>query len=252
MPHDPTPDIIVGALDLFDLLPAELARVLSTDELTGSFVGDAGGIAWQNNRAFVCFKPPGSQRNMLQELVLSPSARLVPIGTTPGYFKDGGCAICFGPGGEVWVLNTCSPDPTTGSIARPVLWRTGIFCGADWAQGSDGATGRAGSARPARRGRGRHTGTAEYARGGAQREDRRPRQATQEYGDRRRRAMTYTATRRAAIRKEPRLLAAYDAWVWPGQCLEGRRVPGGWIEAMRDGEIVGYIRARAVRIVSTR
>lgn len=124
-------DIIVGdPIDLFDLLPAELARVLGTDELTGSFVGDAGGIAWQNNRAFVCFKPPGQQRNVLQELVVSPSARLIPIGETPGYFKDGGCAICFGPNGEVWVLNTCSPDPKTGSIARPVLWRTGVFVGA--------------------------------------------------------------------------------------------------------------------------
>lgn len=132
MPHDPTEDLGTGEIsDLFDLLPAELAeRVLGVDELTGSFVGDAGGIAWQNNRAFVCFKPPGQQRNMLYELVVSPSARLVPIGETPGYFKDGGCAICFGPSGEVWVLNTCSPDPKTGSVARPVLWRTGIFVGA--------------------------------------------------------------------------------------------------------------------------
>src|SRR5688572_26597633 len=128
MPHDVTPETS-AALDLFDLLPAEIARTLSTDELTGSFVGDAGGIAWQNGRCFVCFKPPGQQRNMLQELILAPSVRLVPIGLTPGYFKDGGCAIAFGPGGEVWVLNTCSPDPATGSVARPVLWRSGVFVG---------------------------------------------------------------------------------------------------------------------------
>lgn len=148
MPHDPTEDGDGRALDLFDLLPAELAeRVLGTDELTGSFVGDAGGIAWQNNRAFVCFKPPGQQRNLLQELFLSPSARLVPIGETPGYFKDGGCAICFGPGGEVWVLNTCSPDPKTGSIARPVFWRTGVFVGA--LVGTPGPRGLQGVAGPA-------------------------------------------------------------------------------------------------------
>jgi hypothetical protein len=128
MPHDVTPEVS-ATLDLFDLLPADLARTLSADELTGSFVGDAGGIAWQNGRCFVCFKPPGQQRNMLQELILAPSVRLVPIGLTPGYFKDGGVAICFGPGGEVWVLNTCSPDPATGSVARPVLWRTGVFVG---------------------------------------------------------------------------------------------------------------------------
>jgi hypothetical protein len=128
MPHDVTPEA-VATLDLFDLLPAEIARTLSTDELTASFVGDAGGIAWQNGRTFVCFKPPGQQRNMLQELILVPSVRLVPIGLTPGYFKDGGCAIAFGPGGEVWVLNTCSPDPATGSVARPVLWRSGVFVG---------------------------------------------------------------------------------------------------------------------------
>jgi hypothetical protein len=137
-------------LDLFDLLPAEIARTLSTDELTGSFVGDAGGIAWQNGRCFVCFKPPGQQRNLLQELILAPSVRLVPIGLTPGYFKDGGCAIAFGPGGEVWVLNTCSPDPATGSVARPVLWRSGVFVGAlIGTPGPRGLTGAPGPIGPA-------------------------------------------------------------------------------------------------------
>lgn len=158
MPHDPTTpdDLIVGAgqaSDLFELLPAELAeRVLGTDELTGSFVGDAGGIAWQNNRAFVCFKPPGQQRNMLYELFDLPTRRIEPIGETPGYFKDGGVAICFGPGGEVWVLNTCSPDPKTGSVARPVRWRTGVFVGAlvgtPGPRGFQGIQGPAGPAGP--------------------------------------------------------------------------------------------------------
>lgn len=144
-------------LDLFELLPEELARAviatLATDELTGSFVGDAGGIAHQNGRAFVCFKPPGQQRNMLYELIVSPSVRLVPIGLTPGaYYKDGGVAITFGPGGEVWVLNTCSPDPATGSVARPVLWRTGIFVGAlvgtPGPQGPVGPRGATGASGP--------------------------------------------------------------------------------------------------------
>jgi hypothetical protein len=147
-------------LDLFELLPEELAQAviatLATDELTGSFVGDAGGIAWQNGRAFVCFKPPAQQRNMLWELIISPSVRLVPIGLTPGaYYKDGTCTVTFGPGGEVWILNTCSPDPATGSVARPVLWRTGIFvgertgpAGPQGPQGPKGATGATGATGP--------------------------------------------------------------------------------------------------------
>jgi hypothetical protein len=147
-------------LDLFELLPSALAEAaiatLATDELTGSFVGDAGGIAWQNGRAFVCFKPPAGQRNMLYELIISPSVRLVPIGLTPGaYYKDGTCTVTFGPGGEVWVLNTCSPDPATGSVARPVLWRTGVFVGAlvgtpgpQGPVGPRGATGATGATGP--------------------------------------------------------------------------------------------------------
>jgi hypothetical protein len=144
-------------LDLFELLPSALAQAviatLATDELTGSFVGDAGGIAHQNGRAFVCFKPPAQQRNMLYELIISPSVRLSPIGLTPGaYYKDGTCTVTFGPGGEVWVLNTCSPDPATGSVARPVLWRTGIFVGErtgpQGPQGPKGATGATGATGP--------------------------------------------------------------------------------------------------------
>jgi hypothetical protein len=80
----------------------------------------------------------------------SPTVRLLSIGLTPGaYYKDGTCAVTFGPGGEVWVLNTCSPDPATGSVARPVLWRTGIVVGERTGPtGPQGMRGLAGAASP--------------------------------------------------------------------------------------------------------
>ncbi len=119
------------ALDLFELLPEAQARpaTLTETELAGKFVAD-GAIAWQNGRGFVFFKPPGDQRNKLYEVLLAP-VRLVPIGYTPGpYFKSGACSLTFGPGGELWALDTCSPNPATGGDARPVLWQTGIMVGA--------------------------------------------------------------------------------------------------------------------------
>jgi collagen triple helix repeat protein len=119
-------------LDLFELLPEELAQAviatLAETELTGKFVGD-GAIASQNGRHFVMFKPPNAVRNVLYELLLAP-VRLIPIGVTPGaYYKDGACALAFGPGGELWAFNTCSPDPATGSAVRPIFWQTGVFVG---------------------------------------------------------------------------------------------------------------------------
>jgi hypothetical protein len=122
--------------DLGDLLPADLAEHamlgVPTEE-TGVFVGDTGAIVWQAGRAFVCFKPPGVRRNLLQELVLLPTPHLVAIGYTPApagvvYYIDGGVTMCFGTAGELWVFNACSPDPTTGSQCRAVFWPTGIFC----------------------------------------------------------------------------------------------------------------------------
>jgi hypothetical protein len=120
--------------DLFDLLPHELARAtlatLAADELTGSFVGDAGGLVWRNGRTMVAFKPPGQQRNILHELFFSPKVRLQAIGPVPGsYFKSGSVVLVLAQGGEVWMLDTASPDPKTGGDARPVLWRTSIFLG---------------------------------------------------------------------------------------------------------------------------
>jgi hypothetical protein len=124
------------SFDLGDLLPAELAEHITLGvpiEETGAFVGDAGAIAWQAGRCFVCFKPPGVARNLLSELVLTATPYLVAIGYTPApagktYYKDGGVSMCFGTAGELWVANTCSDDPATGAAARYVFWPTGIFC----------------------------------------------------------------------------------------------------------------------------
>jgi hypothetical protein len=101
---------------------------MSTFELTGKFVGD-GAIAARGGRIFVAFKMPGQQRNMLSEVHINGTfASLTPIGLTPGvYYKDGACSLAFDAlTGELLMLNTCSPNATTGGDARPVLWRTGI------------------------------------------------------------------------------------------------------------------------------
>jgi hypothetical protein len=101
---------------------------MTTHELTAAYVGDAK-IIQQNGRAFTAFKQPGAQRNTLFELNLSTWA-LTPIGLTPGtYYKDGGCDLTFDQTGQLLMLNTCSPDPSTGAAARVVLWETGIIVG---------------------------------------------------------------------------------------------------------------------------
>jgi hypothetical protein len=141
-------------LDLFELLPSALAQAviatLATDELAGSYVGDAGAVAWQNGRCFTCFKPPNSKVNILFELVFSPLKRLIAIGPMPGAGKDGGCALTIRHDtGEVVVLNASSANPDVGNQARQVLWETGIFVGAlvgtPGPQGPAGPKGAAGA-----------------------------------------------------------------------------------------------------------
>ncbi len=108
-----------------------------TREITASYVGD-GKLAIQNGRAFTAFKEPGEQRNTLFELNLSTFS-LSPIGMTPGaYYKDGGCDLDFDAGGQLIMLNTCSPDPSTGAAARVVIWSTGIYVGVAASSASDG------------------------------------------------------------------------------------------------------------------
>lgn len=81
----------------------------------------------------MCFKPAGNPRNILYEVNLT-TWTLVPIGTTPApagktYYKDGDPCLFFHPTtGELLVFNFCSPDPTTGAKAEPVIWQTNIFC----------------------------------------------------------------------------------------------------------------------------
>lgn len=133
------------AIDLYDILPADLAdAALSADEIGGAFVSDAGGLAWRGGRAFCAFKPPGSQRNMLYELFLGTKPSVIPIGLTPGtYYKDGGCCLAF-LDNELVMLNMCSPSPTTGAAARPVLWRTGVIIAGGTGGGTPGPQGPAG------------------------------------------------------------------------------------------------------------
>lgn len=134
MPHDVTPTNEGRTADLFNLLPEDLAdraATLTEAELTGSYVGDAGGMAWQNGRCFTFFKPPNSKVNVLFELILTTPERLVPIGPMPGAAKDGGCTMVIRHDtGEVVILNASSPNPDVGAQARQVLWETGIFVGA--------------------------------------------------------------------------------------------------------------------------
>jgi len=112
---------------------------MTTYELTGKYVAD-GAIAVRGGRMFVAFKPPGQQRNVLYEVQISGStASLIAHGMTPGvYYKDGNCALAFDDvTGELLMLNFCSPNPTTGGDARPVLWKTGIVIAAAGGEGVD-------------------------------------------------------------------------------------------------------------------
>lgn len=97
--------------------------------LTGKYVAD-GALAARGGRIFVAFKAPGGQRNTLYEVkIVGTAATLITIGMTPGvYYKDGGCSLAFDDAtGELLMFNTCSPNPTTGGDAVPILWATGIF-----------------------------------------------------------------------------------------------------------------------------
>lgn len=104
----------------------------ATHVLAGPFVAE-GAMKGQGTRLFVLFKPAGNQRNMLYE-VNRTNWTLTPVGTTPApvgktYYKDGAGALAFDPvTHELLVFNTCSPDPTTGAKAEPVIWQTGIIC----------------------------------------------------------------------------------------------------------------------------
>ena len=101
---------------------------MTVHELSTAFVGDVA-VAGQNGRVFVAFKKPGEQRNTLFELN-TINWTLALIGVAPGvYYKDGGCSLTFGAGGRLLMLNTCSPDPSTGAGARVVVWDTGILVG---------------------------------------------------------------------------------------------------------------------------
>lgn len=61
---------------------------------------------------------------------------------------------------------------------------------------------------------------------------------------------TYTATRRAAIYKEANVRAACDGWVLKGQSVPGRPADLGWVAVERDGIVLGYVKAGALRVVS--
>jgi hypothetical protein len=100
---------------------------MTTYELTGKFVAE-GALACRGGRIFAAFKRPGEQRNTLHEVKLTQPLQLVIIGVTPGaYYKDGDCSLAFDDvTGELWMYNTCSPNPSTGGDARPILWKTGI------------------------------------------------------------------------------------------------------------------------------
>ncbi len=109
---------------------------MTTYALTGKFVGD-GAIAARNGRVFVAFKPPGSQRNVLNEVTINGTTTVLtpvgsPNGLTPGtFYKDGGCSLAFDDAtGRLWMFNTCSPNPATGGDAVPILWDTGIVIAA--------------------------------------------------------------------------------------------------------------------------
>ena len=98
-------------------------------ELSAAFVS-TGAMAIRGGRIFAAWKRPGEQRNMLFEI--KPGVAVTPLGYTPSppgviYYKDGECSLAFNDAtNELCMLNYCSPDPTTGGAARPVLWTTGI------------------------------------------------------------------------------------------------------------------------------
>lgn len=101
---------------------------MTTYVLTGKFVAD-GAIAARGGRIFVAFKLPGGQRNTLSEVkIVGTTATLTQIGMTPGvYYKDGSCALAFDDEtGQLYMFNTCSPNPATGGDAQPILWKTDI------------------------------------------------------------------------------------------------------------------------------
>lgn len=105
---------------------------MSVYELAPKFVSQ-GPLAIRGGRIFTAWKKSGEQRNTLFEVkIVNGVANLEGHGYTPGtYYKDGECFLAFDDvTGELCMLNFCSPNPTTGGEARPVLWRTGIFVAA--------------------------------------------------------------------------------------------------------------------------